>query len=238
MNDAIMTVLGQLGLLALFAIPGVLLFRRDFNGKWLLAALGLYIVNDICLTGGNDVIPPLSPNLAWNWEGKLIALIATLAIASLPQFGWKRVGLRWHQGENPWLAYLVFGMVSLFFLGLALSQGDGSADLETIIFQWTMPGLEEEVFFRGTLLLALNEAFRKKVSFLGAPIGYGGVLTSLIFGFAHALSFDAGAYSFDFMTFLVTGGPAFILLWLRERTGSVLLPVIGHNVANGLPALL
>ncbi len=39
------------------------------------------------------------------------------------------------------------------------------------------------------------------------------------------------------MTFAMTGVPALLLLWLRERTGSLLMPVIGHNIANGASTL-
>jgi hypothetical protein len=35
----------------------------------------------------------------------------------------------------------------------------------------------------------------------------------------------------------MTGVPAFLLLWLRERTGSLVMPVIGHNLANGLSTI-
>ncbi len=34
------------------------------------------------------------------------------------------------------------------------------------------------------------------------------------------------------MTFAITGIPSLLLVWLRERTGSLLLPVVLHNYAN------
>lgn len=68
-------------------------------------------------------------------------------------------------------------------------------------------------------------------------MGYGGLLTSVLFGLTHALGYEAGAVDFDLMTFAMTGVPAMLLLWIRERTGSLLLPVIGHNIANGASTL-
>lgn len=36
----------------------------------------------------------------------------------------------------------------------------------------------------------------------------------------------------------LTGGPALLLVWLREKTGSLLLPVLLHNFANSISLLV
>src|SRR5690606_186112 len=97
----------------------------------------------------------------------------------------------------------------------------------------TMPGIEEELFYRGVLLLALDQAFRARWRVLGVSIGWGGVLSSVAFGLIHAFAYRAGDASFDLSTFLMTGGPAVLLLWLRVRTGSLVAPVLAHNLVNG-----
>lgn len=100
----------------------------------------------------------------------------------------------------------VFAVLSGLFFWMALAGADGRPDsAETIAFQWTMPGLDEELFYRGTLLLALIEAFWPKSRLLGAPIGHGGLLTTILFGLTHALSYKAGVVDFDLMTFAMTG---------------------------------
>jgi len=56
--------------------------------------------------------------------------------------------------------------------------------------------------------------------------------SSLVFGIWHGLSFSAGHFGFDIMSALfpfigsIAGG------WLRFRTGSLLVPVLGHGLAN------
>jgi membrane protease YdiL (CAAX protease family) len=40
--------------------------------------------------------------------------------------------------------------------------------------------------------------------------------------------------SFDAAAFAMTAGPALLLLWMRERTGSLVVPVFAHNVVNGV----
>jgi membrane protease YdiL (CAAX protease family) len=237
MHELIRTLI-ETGILAGLGLLGAVFFRAGFRWKWLVAALVLNLAYQALLTRGFWMIPDPFPAADWNWAGKLAAVAGTLLVMSLPAFGWKRCGMTLDQGPRWGGAFVMFAGLSVLFFGLALSGADGKPDdLETIAFQWTMPGLDEELFYRGTLLLALNEAFRPKANVLGAPMGYGGLLTSVLFGLTHALGYEAGAVDFDLMTFAMTGVPAMLLLWIRERTGSLLLPVIGHNIANGASTL-
>jgi membrane protease YdiL (CAAX protease family) len=224
----------------LFVGGGVigLVDRRNFHWRWLLVAAGLVLVDDALLTRGWGVTPDLLPG-AWNWEGKLLALIATLAIAALPAFGWRRVGLTLAQAkEGRATTYIVAILLCLLFAGLALMQPTDPLDGETLGFQLTMPGLEEEAYYRGTLLFALDMAFRGRVRFLGADWGWGAILSCILFGLGHGFDYSAGAFSFDWLTFALTGGPALILIWVRVRTGSLVLPVLLHNFANSIGLLI
>ncbi|MEZ5894139.1 MAG: CPBP family intramembrane glutamic endopeptidase [Parvularculaceae bacterium] len=232
-NESIL-VLGHIGVIAVLALIGVGIFRRSFNLGWLVAALVLYAVYDFLLTRGFHAIPNWPEGADWNWLGKIMSFAGMLIVAALPMFGFKRTGVTLKQAPNSLLAYVLFAGLSALFFYFAISGADGKPDdLETIAFQWTMPGLDEELFFRGVFLLAMNEAFSPRANILGARIGYGGLLTSVVFGLVHAMDYGAGGFSFDAMTFTVTGGPSLLLLWLREKTGSLLLPVIAHNIANG-----
>jgi len=97
-----------------------------------------------------------------------------------------------------------------------------------------MPGLDEEIFYRGVLLLMLNEAFGRPVRVLGAPMGWGAALTALAFGLTHALGYQDGGFTFDWAPMATTGLAGLLLVWLREKTGSVLLPVLLHNYGNAV----
>lgn len=236
--NELMLALGQVGVIALAGAVGALLFRRDFKWRWFVAGLAIYLLYDALLTRGLFMLPRFPEGANWNWMGKVLAVGGMLAIAALPAFGFTRSGITLKQKPGVWLPLLVTAALAGYFLYLSL-PGDGKPDdLETIAFQWTMPGLDEEIFYRGVFLLAMNEAFRPRLNVLGAPISYGGLLTSLMFGLAHAMDYDASGYSFDAMIFLQTGAPSLILLWLRERTGSILLPILAHNIANGVSTLI
>ncbi|WP_394271005.1 type II CAAX prenyl endopeptidase Rce1 family protein, partial [Qipengyuania sp.] len=55
-----------------------------------------------------------------------------------------------------------------------------------------------------------------------------------LFGLAHACGFSDDSFAFDPITMALTAIPAFIAVWLRLRTGSLLLPVLLHNFGNSL----
>jgi membrane protease YdiL (CAAX protease family) len=231
------------GLVSILAICGGLLVvggliglanRSAFAPRWLLVAACLVLLNDAALTRFYGLIPSFLGE-DWNWTGKLVALAITLAVASHPAFGWRRSGLTLEQREGSLPPAILASIpIIALYLYFALVSEDGPASAETIAFQLTLPGLEEEPFYRGILLLALAQAFRGRVSLLGVRWGWGAILSSVLFGLTHAFGYDDGSFSFDLMTFLLTGVPALILVWMRERTGSLLLPILLHNFGNSI----
>jgi membrane protease YdiL (CAAX protease family) len=125
-----------------------------------------------------------------------------------------------------------------FFLGLALVFPNDPVSAENLAFQLTMPGLQEETFYRGLLLFALDRAFTGRVRLLGVGWGWGAVLSCALFGMAHAFGYSDGGFSLDPLTLCLTALPSFIAVWVRLRTGSVLLPILMHNFGNTVMALI
>lgn len=232
------SMVGTLGVGAILLLAGGmlgLLNLRGFSFRWLLVAVALAVVNDAMLTNGYGLIPDLLPQSAWNWQGKILALVATLIIASLPAFGWRRSGLTLVQAAGSLgSAIPVVLLYIAFFTGLALAFPSQPATAETIAFQLTMPGLEEEAFYRGVLLFALDRAFLDRKRFLGVEWGWGALLSCILFGLAHAFGFSDGQFSFDPLTMILTAVPSVIGVWLVLRTRSVLLPVVLHNFGNAI----
>lgn len=166
--NALIELCGTLLLLLLAGGSIGLLDRERFAPRWLLIAALLVAINDALLTGVYGTMPNLLPDSDWNWQGKLLALVATLAIAALPIFGWRRVGLTLAQAPGSLKSALpVLVLYCAFFVGIAVAFPGGTASGEDIAFQLTMPGLEEEPFYRGILLFALDRAFAGRVRFLG-----------------------------------------------------------------------
>ena len=235
-------LIGILAVVAMLLVAGGavgMLRREDFSWRWLLVAAALVFVNDAALTNLFGALPRVFPQSGWNWQGKVLALAVTLAVAAHPSFGWRRSGLTLAQKrEGRAAAYALAAVVVLIFTGLAIWMETPPHDSEALAFQLTMPGLEEEPFYRGVLLLALNEAFRGRRRIVGTPLGWGAIFSSILFGLVHAFGYSDGAFEFDALTMLLTGGPALVLVWLRERTGSLLLPILLHNFGNSIFRIL
>ncbi len=236
MPDPVLFILAVVAMLVIAGFVLGLTDRGGFSPRWLFVAAGLVVINDALLTNFYGALPYLFGASDWNWQGKLLALAATLAIASHPAFGWRRSGLTLKQNAGSLRAAVpVAALYCLFFLALAFSFPNEPASGETLAFQLSMPGLEEEPLYRGILLLALNEAFRGRIRLLGIDWGWGALLSCTLFGLAHALSYSAGdGFRFDAITMALTAIPSFLAVWLRERTGSLLLPVAVHNFGNAI----
>lgn len=234
--------IGLLGTLALLLLAGGaigLLDRRRFAPRWLLVAAALVACNDALLTRLYRLAPDLIPAADWNWQGKILALLLTLLVAAWPAFGWKRVGLTFRQARGSLTAALPVALLyCAFFTLLALTFPDDPSGAEEIAFQLTMPGLEEEPFYRGVLLFALDRAFTGRVRFLGVDWGWGALLSCGLFGLAHALGYAGGHFSFDPVVMALTALPSLLAVWLRLRTGSLLIPILLHNFGNAISLLL
>lgn len=234
-------LIGIVGVIVLLLAAGSVLGlfnRKHFSPRWLLVAAALVLLNDALLTRCYGLLPDVIP-AEWNWQGKILALAATLAIAALPAFGWHASGFTLRQARGSLVASIPVALAyCLFFVGIALAFPDGPASRETVAFQLTMPGLEEEPFYRGILLLALDRAFTGRVRLLGVDWGWGAVLSCALFGLAHAFGFSGGSFSFDPLTMALTALPSFIAVWLRLRTGSLLLPVLLHNFGNSISLMI
>jgi membrane protease YdiL (CAAX protease family) len=229
-------LIGLCGILALLLLAGAvigMLDRKNFAPRWLVIAALLVAVNDALLTRIYGTLPDLLVDSSWNWQGKLLALIATPALAALPAFGWRRVGLTLEHAPGSLKASMpVVALYCAFFLALALAFPNDPPTGEDIAFQLTMPGLEEEPFYRGLLLFALYRAFTGRVRLLGVDWGWGAVLSCLLFGLAHSFGWSDGQFSFDPLTMALTALPSFIAVWVALRTGSLLLPILMHNFGN------
>jgi membrane protease YdiL (CAAX protease family) len=230
-------LIGLAGTLALLLTLGAvfgLADRRNFSVRWLIIAAMLVAINDALLTLGYGWLPDVVGG-TWNWQGKLMALAASIAIIALPAFGWRQTGLTISQEAGSLKAAVpVAAVYCAFFVVIALLFPAEPATAEDVAFQLTMPGLEEELFYRGLLLFALDQAFRGRKRLLGVDWGWGAVLSCMLFGLTHAFGYSDGAFSFDPVTMALTAIPSLIAVWLRLRTGSLLLPVLLHNFGNTL----
>jgi len=181
----------------------------------------------------------------WNWQGKLLeaAIPVCLALLLPAVFDAKRMGLALPENRRGWrdtaitcVLYLIVGIPAALLTGAHFGL---TADAPTYAYEATMPGLGEELMYRGVMLMLLNEAFGRPWKFAGIQFGWGFIIISALFGFLHGMdapSPDKIQIVWVGMIFpLLTG---LVLAWLRERTGSVWPSVLFHNFVNTLNQFL
>jgi membrane protease YdiL (CAAX protease family) len=195
----------------------------------LLAAL--YVGLDDLVTGLPRAISMLSiPGTKWNWSGKILSLLLSALVIALLRISPAAVGLTLRQ-RHARIGAVAVALFVIWGACLGLLFKPGHADLETLLFQASMPGLAEELVYRGicpAILLGLVSR-RTPISEMPWAVIFA---TSVAFGVWHGLGYSGGNFQFDIMAALfpfvgsIAGG------WLRFKTDSLLVPILGHGVAN------
>lgn len=210
------------------------LLAKRFDKRILVAGALLfaaYLALDDLVTGLPHLVPAFDflPG-EWNWSGKLLSLAFSALVIAAMRLSPDAVGLRLRQ-DHARTGWIAVGLFVVWGACLGLLFKPGAPDAETLAFQATMPGLAEEIAYRGIAPALLLSLWPRKPHVDGIP--WAVVLaTSAMFGLWHALSYSDGRFGFDPMSGLfpflgsIPGG------WLRFRTKSLVVPVAGHGLAN------
>jgi hypothetical protein len=166
----------------------------------------------------------------WDWSGPLLALVAVLLLAArlvrLRQLAWHEAGitLRHTPGALQPALTVSAALLAAHYVAMSFSSFRlPGVPLETWLYQASVPGLVEETVFRGLLLALADRAWPPRWTVAGARIGAGGLLVTLSFLALHGVTLG---------TLLGVLPAALLYLWLRARTGSLLLPIVMHNLWN------
>lgn len=236
MNDIVLTFALQFALFVL-ASAALLFLGKAVQWKPLLAGWACIAVYWVASLSGHFLQAALPPpvSLHWNWAGKLCAIVTGLVILFFtPSLHRSEVGLTWRirSGSLGPAAIVLIAMCALSWGDAALSSIPPDLSRERLLFQAIMPGLDEELFFRGLVLVFFVRAFGAGPMLAGARFGLAEGAISLLFGALHGLHVSRGGVVIDWHTILITGALGAGLMWLRQRTASLLVPVIAHNVLN------
>ena len=226
----------QAGLTLACVLPFVMIaVWHSRTRRWsLLLFVASLVVLDIALID----IPRIDgfQHLHWSWQEcilsaawpfMLVALVAGISLNSIGVTSGFRPG---------WLKpSIVAGLLAIavpaifFILGSREKLG-----AEGWAFLLIMPGLAEELVFRGVYQSLLNRIFGKPWRLANAEFGWGLIITAILFAGSNGLvavddQLHAGivlhAAIAPFLMSLVSG-------WIRERTDSVWPCVFGHNLSN------
>ncbi|MEE2691654.1 MAG: CPBP family glutamic-type intramembrane protease [Pseudomonadota bacterium] len=243
MLDLAISIAAWTAILTAIAVAVALKRRGGVKWGWYAAACLIFAGYAFALIHGGEYVPvkQLFPDyqLQWNWAGKIasigytLLMVALLAVVSR-KTGPAAVGFTLRQNAGSVVpALIVMALLVGLSVGAELIARDGTdTGLERLLYQATMPGFDEEPMMRGVALVLMNEAFGRNWRVLGAEMGWGGLLLTLLFGLIHGLFYQDGAFAFNGVAVAITGVIGFGLLYIRERTGSLLLPIVAHNVVN------
>jgi len=236
LGDYLWRVALEAGLILACVLPFVLIATwHSRTRRW---SLLLFVAFLVVLNLALGEIPRVDgfQHLHWSWQECILSTAwPFLLIALVPGISLASVGVT-SRLRPGWLKpSIVAGLLALavpaifFILGVRKKL-----DTEGWTFLLIMPGLAEELVFRGLYQSLLNRVFGKPWRLAGAEFGWGLIITAILFaGFNGLVDVDPKLHArivlhaaiAPFLMSLVSG-------WVRERTDSIWPSVFGHNLSN------
>ena len=208
-------------------------FTRQVKFLWVVAT-ALYLAAD-------TLVLLYAPRLAqspWPWVSKIFSILLALVVFFLFRLSREEVGIVLPKSTASWYwtALCIFG--ALLFDGVLnyIYRTHQLPSLGAIAYQATMPGISEELTYRGISFAFLQRAFADARGWWAkaAPV----LIPSLAFGLLHVYSPKSGISHLEWGGFLFSLPLGLWFAWTRLRTGSLLGPVLAHNAANTAGALI
>lgn len=202
---------------------------------------------------------PNWPTLFWPWDVTFTAIIYCMALIALinkidinqinnknrqpPLL--KQIGLTLKQHKNslkPCLIVFSLLLVARYYLSLIVGGDDGVRDPEELLFLLLSEGLDKTLFFFGLLPVLFNRVFahnpiiwqhkycKINLTFAASALTFATFNGLNTIGFTQNLIFIS--------SFILMGIYALIFLWMRQITGSLILPVSCYGVLMFFSQLL
>jgi membrane protease YdiL (CAAX protease family) len=204
-----------------------------------LAAL-LYGLNELAVAVPYWWWHTFNFSLQHNWMGKLFSIVLCLLVI---------YGVKWVRPAEVGLTRPLPGSlrivvpVVLFFALIEFTDAFINRHhhlrptLESHLYQFLMPGIAEELFFRGVFLGLLSRVFPRTIPFFGTRTSWGGVVGVLLFVLGHCLDFSKPLMLLPELHFSLgkvfgVGLYGTLYLWVRERSGSCWAAMLAHNLLN------
>jgi len=227
-------------LIHILILAPILIWGRQKNKvgdlKPIIFFIVIYVVTNLLLTSGSNI--NFFQGQQWNWVGKGLAIIVGLLfIAIIPTFNRTTFGITTKMNWSETKPLLTFCFIYLIIRTGLYSTSSGatlSINAETTLYQATLPGLQEELLYRGILLGLLSSIFiNQSFKFLKVNFGLATVITSLLFGFAHGININESfSFSFNYFALFRTAFDGFIFALLTEKTKSIFPSIVFHNILN------
>ena len=172
----------------------------------------------------------------WSWQECILSsALPFLVIALVPAISLASVGVTSRPSPGWLKPSIVAGLIAVAVPAVFFALGARKKlDAEGWAFLLTMPGLAEELVFRGIYQSLLNDAFGRPWRLASAQFGWGLIVTAVLFAGSNGLVVvDPQLHSRIVLRAAIA--PVLLSLvagWIRERTNSVWPCVFGHNLSN------
>ncbi len=164
-----------------------------------------------------------------SWEGGIIMALIQIILLFV---------IAWLLRKKPTMSNLGANSAFLIFIPLLLSPGAapiGKA-ISSFVYYFFFVGFGEEILYRGYIQSRLNEVWGRPYHFFGVSLGWGIVVTSLIFGISHLgiLNLFQGSFSLAWPWFFWTFFGGLVFGFIREKTGSIVAPAMLHGLPQAI----
>ncbi|MCB9334465.1 MAG: CPBP family intramembrane metalloprotease [Lewinellaceae bacterium] len=218
----------------------IALNKSDQKQKSLLLFAGYYLIY-ACLLFTPLYFPEFKfINTDWNWSGKTYAIAGSLFFYALfrNEIAKQHNHITFKQRNNKYRSALL-GVVFLYLITIGLAIfciKHSDKRTEQLWFQFIIPGIDEELAYRGIMLGLLSTVLKPKIYVASKSLGNPAlIITSIMFGLVHSFSIDHhwGFHQnwFEFINMFLVG---LFLGWLTIKSGSILIAVLSHNLINTL----
>lgn len=166
----------------------------------------------------------------WNWDGKIYGIVCGIAIYFIfrRQFNENNFFTLKQNKEGLKSALkVVVAILAIAILGGVVNEKE--FNLETLLFQISMPGIDEEIMYRGVLLGLMCSALRTGGAAWRSPAI---IINAVLFGLVHSLTLGDGALQFNSVNFMWTGLLGYGFGYITIKTRSILIPMLTHNLYN------
>lgn len=241
MTRLIITVI--IGFIVISPLIALTLNKSEDKWKCLILFVSYYLLYT-CFLFLPNFIPALRIiESSWNWSGKAYAIVGSLLFYGVFRKAFGCHNYITFKQNNHIVKRLLLLAVIIFVVTICLaffSNGNSTERVEYFLFQFTMPGLDEELAFRGIMLGLLSNALRPKVKLGSVQLGNPAVwITSILFGLVHSFGIDHNwNFHQNWFEFLNAFTIGLLLGWMTIKSGSIVMAIFAHNLFNTLPKLL
>lgn len=211
------------GWIAAVLLLGLLVLAAgDDRRRWAARALALLLVYLATFWVATSVVPPAQAGIAALAAGAAV-LLAVQPLIALGLVDRAELGLTPPVAKSTAPALTAIALAVAVNVVVMRQRGPMSMQVTDLALLLAAAPLIEEFVFRGVLLALVDRANPPSWNVLGARVGAGGVLLTIAFIALHGLRPGM---------LLGIAPAAFVYLWLRARTGSLLWPIAAHAAWN------